>query len=908
MTVPMLGGRESESESRDAFTIPLTVRLRVLRFVGLVLVFAIVMVPLVLLFSLNNGITVLSFLSSDLSANEQSQLLDDFNSYTGSVTAAVSQLIDSFVRAAMPVGYLCFASTRVMEVKQTLMMTGIVMGGPMLLKYLLGNGFSAMNVRILANHLQPVVVASDLASGSSVVDVLLASSTNVSNLVPELETGNFVTNTVLRNMLAPIVLGTAPTCASGETSSLFAIGLMQSFGLPGKSWQSYLLPMALENESYKISMESLGEQDLSSAALPMNASRAATVFIHGLHMASFFFRWGDSTNSVFDMRNVIETKFDPDPCTVDCYTYDTHPSHTVVATELLDLLPTTDMSEQKQAEYFLDAASEMFYKSLSGCVNISRDEATMEFSHVDISDTITFDAVTFEVPLRKNFLVRTLSYDSSSYSLVDDADTEALESNVSSADNTTWTNYYHLDTSNDCGTEPGVCALPFMQEYDSNDQKYMPEPQIKGAAVCLNADGTEDFHVLYDYYDTTKENITNIYWLCPKKSTTAIWVVSLSSRIVGDAMYDYASPDVTDDEGIYNRSTIVNPRKVYSLTTGMLEWKTVDIAKYHNADCSSDAGDCKGLDVVLNVPVNGSYAKSNGSEHLIVGEASIPTSDLNVYSYNDTDLIVQGKGTATRWLMLMTLATPAGDDYYSTHGDLLLHYNLKSYEWKHGARKGVNCSVSAEDYLRHVVGNHYFMDNGLQASYTSALTYLLKDGVVKTTTTVGSVTTLAFDGNEQWMDMVVSIPMKSMAITLAGIAVVVIGATVILALTSTGKRAVHGFARPEHMTAEMVAQMMFDGNKYPESVLARRFVGLTSSNSSDPMSNFVIGGIVLYHGESGESYTLPLQDLNATTRIGFNSPTSRNSAQFQHDEAELLRVEMGRQGLRKISSRSLKVL
>lgn len=240
MLTPNLGG--DASESRDPFTIPLTIRLRVLRFAGLVAVFSIFMATLTLLFSRNNGVTLQSFISSEKTAAQQSELLDNYNSYTGSVTSALGQSIDFFVGAAMPVAYLCFVSTHAMEVKQTLVMTALATGAPMLIKYLLGNGFSAMNVQISANRLKPVVISSDLSAGTSVVDTLLAASTNVSNLVPELETGNYVTNTVLRNALAPIVLETAPVCKSDSnvdslnSGSMFTMGLVQSSGFPGRSW------------------------------------------------------------------------------------------------------------------------------------------------------------------------------------------------------------------------------------------------------------------------------------------------------------------------------------------------------------------------------------------------------------------------------------------------------------------------------------------------------------------------------------------------------------------------------------------------------------------------------------------------------------------------------------------------
>lgn len=283
----------------------------------------------------------------------------------------------------------------------------------------------------------------------------------------------------------------------------------------------------------------------------------------------------------------------------------------------------------------------------------------------------------------------------------------------------------------------------------------------------------------------------------------------------------------------------------------------------------------------MDLPVDGLFGNSTNSsytKHLLVGEDSIPVHDLSPFMYNDTESgdSYAGLGTATRWISLMTLATPAEDTKYSQKGDPLLWYNFDDYVWNSGVRQGTNCSDSAEDFLSHVVNNHYFMDHGLQAAYTAGMYFLFQNAVERdevNMTTDGSQWSLQFDGNEQWMDVTVSIPLKSLVCTFAGLGLIVVGAVCAVVFSHCGRQSL--LKQPQEITIDMIAEMMRNDSKYPPLVLERRFQagGLNGS-----FHQFRIDGLRLCNEATGEAILLP-QDLK---------PGSANAADTTDSEISIL--------------------
>lgn len=883
---PGASARPGMLQNSAASAVPLTVEINFLRLLQLAAVFSAIIGGC--MYALHgDGIQVEEYYTNTDSYEQEDTLRDYWNGISGYVMTAVLTPLGWFLGTVLPVGFLSFAPSQHMKTKQTiysvLLFTCLSVGA----KSLVNMGFNAAFAKIKQKSMEAYVFPSDLAVNTDDLDIMLNKTTTMDNIISEYTQGNYITNTVLRNVFAPIVLQGELTCKGArernddneEDTSQFATGLVQSYGFPLRTWQSNMLPINYGDYEDAVA---LNGSDAQSAAvdLPMGVETAAKVFIHAMHMSEYFFRW--SSDYPFNVAQLIQNSTEPDSSDDDGNT----PVHSVAAAEFLGLLPSdNDTTEEAKTEWFLEVAGGIFKTSLSNASNVSASESTMEFSHVDISDTITYDSVTFEVPLRKNFFYRKLIYDEDSESLQEDTAATATYSSVDYAGNTSDI-YYDLDITADCGPNPGLCVMPHIEEYGYDGNEYHPDPQIRATAVCLNSNGTEDFEIDYEYYvdaatsTTVSESTVNVYWACPNRSSTSMWIVSLGSRITGDKMYDGRAPDSTKTDLDSNRATLVNPRKVYTLTVGLLSWELVDLAEENGATCTADS--CQGLEYFLDQTSDGSFdfsGTTNASlatetdQYIIVGESSVPSTSLQPFKYNETEQVsaYSGYGSATRWVPLMTLVTPTADQYYTPKGHVIFPYNFNKFDWTSGTRSGANCSDAAEDHLNHVVNNHYYVEYGLQPSYTAGMYFLFQNGVVRNVTQLNStMDTLVFDGNLKVMGVYMTTPRSSMVFTIFGISILLLGAIVVLVSSRWLKRALH--TKTHEVTAEMVADMMLNDKKYPGMMLQRRIESPIFFNGEQlPLDQFRIERIVLRHQEKDISVMLPLSteqltvdDLNST--------------------------------------------
>lgn len=174
---------------------------------------------------------------------------------------------------------------------------------------------------------------------------------------------------MLLNVVAPIVLRSPTVWSAVEVNNTsdFAIGLVQSFGFPMVLWQIMIIP----SDEY-ISVSSLFDEDEYSnisTTLPMKIGRAAELAIHAIHVSRYF--------SVSLITRLIQDKLQSEDISVESVNDTTQ---TIPLAELLNLvLPPEEEDENIAIAHFLTAASELYKASLGGAVNISRDEATMEF-------------------------------------------------------------------------------------------------------------------------------------------------------------------------------------------------------------------------------------------------------------------------------------------------------------------------------------------------------------------------------------------------------------------------------------------------------------------------------------------------------------------------------------------------
>lgn len=848
-----------------AMVMPVTIRLRIWRLAILAGGFTIIVLLAVIPFA-GDGQVLKQYSSKHLTQAMESAMLDDYNSYSGYVATLIETPLEFVLQVVLPVIFLSLASNQHIQTEQPRYVAGAFSVAGLMVPYLVKNGFNAANVQAQDAYLNPRISRNDLKMNTDALDVMFSKTTNATQQVYDGYLPyhyNYITNTPLRNVLAPLVLKEDPVCSNsgsyvGQNASHFVTGMIQTYGFPSREWQSTMLPTnQFVHPTYCV-VNGDPASACSNTTMLMNASVAANLFIHTWHVARTIFRWFPNDTLAFNVSNFIQDTKTPDTVSSPAEAQ----RYSVSAAQLFNMLPPP-ASDEDETEWFLDVSNNMFHDALSTGVDISEKDSTMLFSHTSIWGNITYDALTIQIPLRRNFYYRKLILSDDGDKLVEDTAATALFSNRSNADMTDDI-YYDLDISSDCGSSPNLCVMPRVLEYDYYGNEYQPLEQIKITAICMNENRTEDFQIDYSYYrlDENAANafVKDVYWACNGKTSTSMYITSLGSRITGDNFTDQPAPDSTITKFDSERATLKNPRKYYTLTVGRLGWEFFDLAYLFNATCDEGVGQCRGIEYLMDIAVNGSFANAAQNlytQFIVAGEDEVPVKDkIHKFEYNQSD----GYETDTPWVSLMTLTTPTSDEKYTQKGDVLFWYNFGNTTWESAHyRSGNSCSSKAEDYLNHVVSNHFYQQNEMQPSYTAGMYFIFQNGVVHNIVniTAGDNTsqTLAFQGNEQIRKLVISIPATNRVMTVVGMAIVLVGTLLIIITTRRGQLSL--VDQPERLTAAMVLEMMLSDDKYPAMLLERRFENAFQTDESGAFEDFTIQSITLCRKDDGVPFVLP---------------------------------------------------
>lgn len=255
----------------------------------------------------------------------------------------------------------------------------------------------------------------------------------------------------------------------------------------------------------------------------------------------------------------------------------------------------------------------------------SDELAKLEFSHVDLSDTVVFDSLTIEIPTQK----------------LGEQEDSSSSSNP----------FYQLVTEETCNTQ--ACLVSDIQEFmytitnftnsTLNDSTPVEEsveaaiyPRIQAVSICLNEAGKEELTIDPKYQ---LEGFDGMLQACKQRSNTSMIIISLGKRVEGDSLLKSTR---TDSEDYLVSSDMVNARMVYSLTVGRLSWIPEDLSDVYGAEYASDDG-CSAIRFPLEQGDD-----SIGSDILLVGNSNIPMDLLSPIDINTDWRLV----SSTQWKVL----------------------------------------------------------------------------------------------------------------------------------------------------------------------------------------------------------------------------------------------------------------
>ncbi|EGZ05684.1 hypothetical protein PHYSODRAFT_251535 [Phytophthora sojae] len=331
----------------------------------------------------NNGVQVGSFRSVDLDPDGQKELLDTYNGRLASLTSTVMKPLDIFLSMLVAVVFLCLKTKWSVHFESRRQFVVVAIIG--LVGYLLDYGFNSLNLQVVPGDIQPRIMPDDLAL-QTIVDVAQELSvdgflvTTKDAKFREDSPDNSLLNTIMRNLI--IAPEEVPTwCNDFDAYSSPHKNVMASYGFPARPWQQYALSKALEpTGSGSFPMTTAAVDLPPDRNLPMDESVATNLAVYALLVSNSFLGWWRGDNQAWTFSTAV------------------HSTGTLSLAEHFNL--TTRSSSDAT---FLSNAHKVIvdYFSRAENANTTDELARIEFSRVNLSEMIVFDALTIDIPTRK---------------------------------------------------------------------------------------------------------------------------------------------------------------------------------------------------------------------------------------------------------------------------------------------------------------------------------------------------------------------------------------------------------------------------------------------------------------------------------------------------------------------------
>ncbi|KAE9282847.1 hypothetical protein PF008_g27552 [Phytophthora fragariae] len=647
----------------------------------------------------------------------------------------------------------------------------LMMGAIGVVGYLMNTGFNSLNLQVVPGRVHPRIASADLAvenvqDHAQDVDANGFLTTTWDTKFREDTPGNSVLNIIFRNLF--ISMEDVPTwCDSIDDYLVPFKEVFASYGFPSRSWQQRVLSKALEPTGVLSMPMNAAASDLPpDEELPMSVGNATNLAAYAMVVSNGFLGWWgwlDDTSIAWvlssDVANSTRQPF-----------------------AMADYLNLTTWSSTNAT--FVSDVHEVIVDYFKKAENASTTDelAKLEFTHVDLSDTVVFDSLTIEIPTQKF---------------------------GKQEDNSSSSNPYFKELAEyTCNTQ--ACLVNDVYEFTkrSQDKPYLEttiHPRVQAIAICLNDDGVEELTVDFKH---------EFLQACKQRSNTSMIIISVGKRVEGDSLANTTRTDL--DRPIPN--DLINARIVYSLTVGRLSWIRENLSEAYGADCISDEG-CYGVRFPLEQGDDG-----NASDTLLVRDTSIPMDLLS-----PIDMLF-----GTKWKVLAATLEVGTLTNEFRPAQIILPRKFKTRDSSLTTfmlSEDASCERMVDKYLNHIEKNHLYIEHTLQPAYTAGLYFILQNAVVLKQINVSDIplaTSLEFSGNILDMHIRASIPTTSMTFAFFGCFIMVLGGVAIAFLSKHAEAALL-----KRNTATIAAEALDNPEKYPPFMLRLQLRDCSTGKAAD---------------------------------------------------------------------------
>lgn len=455
---------------------------------------------------------------TDMDGETQKRLQGRYNWYSGAISAFVSMTSQQIMTMLVPVFLLCFMSRNILHAGKSFADRWGPAVFAMAASWIVGQGLTSVSIQFVPS-VDIIMSDSDLEATDIALPALetIAIQWNITAAIPS-------TDTILRNAIRPssVIL---PTQCKGQNNPLFEsvaaeyTGNSVRYGFKLNPWLGSLLNKSIDNtnSSYKFDMlELIKIGSVKPSDLPNGSPLdTANLFNHGFEILNEF----AGSNKSSDI----------------------------------------EISTSDTAQMLLDMRKMILSANWS---NISTSEIGIQFSAIELSPRIQFNAISFDLPVKNEIMNQWLS-------------------GILKPDNFT----ARLDANDFCNEHACVLRMP----------KTAFSDQVSAFRLCKKTMNEPKDYIQEFRHDD-----------CPFPLDASVLLVSIAHRIVIDDI------NVTYSPSGATQLSLNNPSKYYSVTVGRLSWQVQDLASVYGAKCGSNTT-CRGLNFTLD----------NGGQHLLVSEHKI---------------------------------------------------------------------------------------------------------------------------------------------------------------------------------------------------------------------------------------------------------------------------------------------
>ncbi|RLN91008.1 hypothetical protein BBJ28_00009779 [Nothophytophthora sp. Chile5] len=615
--------------------------------------------------------------------------------------------------------------------------------------YVLNIGITSMNIKHTIVGVEHVFVEGDLLATSYAV----GANDSISDVQ------NTILKTTVLNSVKPYTIASDSNCFLGKDSTPDAGSIAERnamptvtsidstsvvFGFPANSWNYNALPTAASpTHSVNFSLNDFSVDDFTAfqATTGFDFLTGYEMYLQGKALlersvsdgnveATYPCSWvdGKSEDNPNDEFSIFDNSSE----------YEGMRMCSGAVSSLQKLANMTNESTHN-LQTFVETIVQGLYDTLD---YISTNEVQVVLETYTLSSQLNMTAMTIDIPLET-----TVRYRNMTEACTADREVVFLVNNTDgyTQDEIDWFNeYYCTETyyvyespATTCGTDN--CIFLDKSGITPLKKQVLLLPYLKDCSV-------EDMQYSSDYLNFLPSGCV--------AEEDSVFLYGSGAYMEGDAF-------IEEDLIPY----LVNTRRHLVLSFAKLDWQLTDVSKVFNADCGVPGG-CSGLVHKLE---NATAADSKTASVLVVGNSTIPADRMEARFINPVHLVTLN-------------AQPL---YYPTAGasyvwEYLDKTRFGDVSWSEPLMES-NCSILVDSYIKQVEANHFYLDEPLQAMYTSALYYLFQDAATKTVTldeapegaTSLYMGSARFDGDTERKNIKYSIPLSSAIATATGVAILI---------------------------------------------------------------------------------------------------------------------------------------